>query len=508
VAALFVAGFLITGSAVTRLLSVLTFLQFVPSFIQGVLAGVGIAAFGWILVLAVTLVFGRVYCSSICPLGTVQDALIRLFRRRRFVYRQPLSQLRYGVLAAVVLTAVAGTMILVDLLGPYALFGRMFHDLAFPLVALGSRGVTWLLRAVSVYTAPIVYPLNPGLMAVTAVLFILLAFAAAKDGRFFCNRLCPVGAVLGLPARFSLLRIRIDSGTCTSCGLCEAVCKAGCMDSQGKKLDASRCVSCFNCLNLCPVDAISYAPALPWGQRRSAAPTEQPAEAGGRRQFLRQSLGAATALSVFPLGGFFRKRGTAPDGSPNRPATPPGSRSVAHFTSHCIACHLCVNRCPTHVLQPSLAEYGLEGFMQPVMDYGRGFCEYQCNDCSQICPTGAILPVTLAEKQRIQIGTATFLRDRCVVITQGTACGACAEVCPTHAVHMVPYRDHLTLPETDPPVCIGCGNCEYACPVEGGKAIYVTGKAEHTVIEERRPVAQTEGWEAPEDTGDEPEFPF
>jgi formate hydrogenlyase subunit 6/NADH:ubiquinone oxidoreductase subunit I len=111
----------------------------------------------------------------------------------------------------------------------------------------------------------------------------------------------------------------------------------------------------------------------------------------------------------------------------------------------------------------------------------------------------------LAEKQRIQIGTATFLRDRCVVITEGTACGACAEVCPTHAVHMVPFRDHLTLPETDPPICIGCGNCEYSCPVEGGKAIYVAGKPEHTTIEERRPVEETDNGDG---AGEDTEFPF
>jgi ferredoxin len=139
------------------------------------------------------------------------------------------------------------------------------------------------------------------------------------------------------------------------------------------------------------------------------------------------------------------------------------------------------------VLQPSVFEYGFEGLMQPVMDYGRGFCEYECNICSQVCPTGAILPVTLEHKKLISIGRVHFLEDRCVVFTDGTACGACAEVCPTEAVHMVPYRGHVTQPETDPDICIGCGNCEYACPVEGGKAIYVEGKPIHELREERPP---------------------
>jgi ferredoxin len=133
------------------------------------------------------------------------------------------------------------------------------------------------------------------------------------------------------------------------------------------------------------------------------------------------------------------------------------------------------------VLQPSLSEYGLRGIFQPVMDYRTGFCDYQCNVCSQVCPTGAIKPVTLERKRQIQIGEVRFIRDRCIVFSEGTACGACAEMCPTHAVHMIPYKGLLTQPETDITLCIGCGNCEYACPVEGKKAIYVTGKPVHSI---------------------------
>jgi formate hydrogenlyase subunit 6/NADH:ubiquinone oxidoreductase subunit I len=187
-------------------------------------------------------------------------------------------------------------------------------------------------------------------------------------------------------------------------------------------------------------------------------------------------------MSIFPVSFLLRKRDRGPEGRTNRPASPPGSKSIEHFTSNCVACHLCVSRCPTRVLQPSLLEYGLASIMQPVMDYGTGFCEYQCNICSQVCPTGAILPLKLEEKQRSQIGTSHFIKDRCIVFTDGTACGACAEVCPSGAVRMVRHTEELTKPETDENICIGCGNCEFACPVLGGKAIYVVGKEVHDLV--------------------------
>jgi ferredoxin len=220
------------------------------------------------------------------------------------------------------------------------------------------------------------------------------------------------------------------------------------------------------------------------------------AAAGGAtagRVTFRGAAGGAILPAVFPVSFLLRKRATGPEGRENEPATPPGSHSREHFTSRCVACHLCVSRCPTNVLQPSVFEYGIAGLMQPVMDYSSGFCEYECNVCSQVCPTGAILPVTLEHKKLISIGTVQFIEDRCVVFTDGTACGACAEVCPTEAVHMIPYRGHVTQPETDIDICIGCGNCEYACPVEGGKAIYVEGKQVHELREERAPITEPAG---------------
>lgn len=160
--------------------------------------------------------------------------------------------------------------------------------------------------------------------------------------------------------------------------------------------------------------------------------------------------------------------------------SPPGSYSIQNFTDKCTACHLCVTACPTHVLQPSFLEYGILGIMQPRMDFITGFCNYDCVICSDVCPTGAILPQKSYAKKLIQLGVAKFIRDNCIVYTQGTDCGACAEHCPTKAVRMILDPEvNKNAPKVDEEICIGCGACEYACPTIPYKAIYVKSNPIH-----------------------------
>ncbi|MCK4465534.1 MAG: 4Fe-4S dicluster domain-containing protein, partial [Bacteroidales bacterium] len=175
---------------------------------------------------------------------------------------------------------------------------------------------------------------------------------------------------------------------------------------------------------------------------------------------------------------------------------------IENFTDNCTACTLCISACPTDVLQPSFLQYGITGIMQPHMDYHSGFCNYDCVICSQICPTGAILPVTLENKQLIQLGKSIFVKDNCIVHTDKTDCGACSEVCPTKAVYMVPYEEgDLFIPEVNNDICVGCGACEYACPTKPYKAIYVNGNFLHETAEEPK----EEEIAKPDD---EEEFPF
>jgi ferredoxin len=159
--------------------------------------------------------------------------------------------------------------------------------------------------------------------------------------------------------------------------------------------------------------------------------------------------------------------------------SPPGALSREHLQRHCTSCHLCIDKCPTQVLKPAFTEYGLGGMMQPMMYFEKGYCNYSCTLCSEVCPTGALKPLTVAEKHLTQVGQVVFVEDLCVVHTEGTNCGACAEHCPTQAVTMVPYKNELTIPHTNPEICVGCGGCEYICPVRPHRAIHVEANLEH-----------------------------
>jgi formate hydrogenlyase subunit 6/NADH:ubiquinone oxidoreductase subunit I len=161
------------------------------------------------------------------------------------------------------------------------------------------------------------------------------------------------------------------------------------------------------------------------------------------------------------------------------PVSPPGSISIGEFNKECTACSLCISACPNGVLQPALRQYGITGLMQPVMDYHKSFCTYNCTICTEICPTNALHPLVLDAKKLTQLGKAIFIKDNCIVKTEKTACGACSESCPTKAVYMIPYEGNLVIPEVNADICIGCGHCEFACPTQPYKAIYVDGNAVH-----------------------------
>ena len=173
------------------------------------------------------------------------------------------------------------------------------------------------------------------------------------------------------------------------------------------------------------------------------------------------------------------------------PIAPPGVPSFDHLLTKCISCHLCVSKCPSHVIKPAFLEYGLGGMMQPRLYFDHGFCNYDCLICGEVCPTGAILPLTKEQKNHTQMGQVQLIIENCIVYYDETSCGACSEHCPTQAVRMVPYKGMLTIPEIEPEICVGCGGCEYVCPAIPYKAIYVEGlrtqnniEIEHDEVEE------------------------
>ena len=456
----------------------LTFLQIIPAVVK-IFSGAGAAAIGLALVVIMTASFGRIYCSTLCPLGTLQDIFSRLNRkknsRRRFLFRRQNYLLHYGILALTAALAMGGSLFLLNLLEPFSSFGRTAVTLLRPIAVLLNNGTASVLGAAHVYTlftVPFRIP-SPGAFALTFLFAGALFAMSYMRGRLFCNTLCPAGAFLGLVARVSLFRIVIDKAACKDCGLCEKVCKTGCIDSENMRVDFGACVGCFDCFDACPTVGLRYrAP-------RGGTPGRSGPRVNRRRRTLLRST-AGAAMMVLPGGDTLRAVLPVPTGKSRSkyPISPPGSGGTARFTSRCTACHLCVSACPTQVLSPAFLEYGPCGILQPRMDYSASTCNYDCVLCGQVCPSGAILPLAAESKKLVQIGKAKFVKDDCIVITKKTECGACSEHCPTKAVHMI-KSEGLFLPEVNEELCIGCGSCEHPCPSTPNKAIYVESNPVH-----------------------------
>ena len=457
--------------------------QFAPSFL-GLLQGITWISAGCLAVLVLTLVFGRIYCAMLCPLGVLMDLSAWLARRsgkrRKLPYRPGRPWLRASVVFISGAALLAGTAVPLGLLDPYSLFGKITAATLRPALAESNH-----LLAASGWFDPVkTSPVALTTFMFSITLLTIVISVAVLRGRLWCNTLCPVGAVLGFVSRHSIFRLKIADSACVGCSMCERVCPAQCIDFRNHRIDHSRCVMCLDCVTSCRRSGIHLSREK-WHGRpgRSPQPETSMITAGGapsarampsihRRTFLT----AAAALPAVALAG--QGGGSAKPPRP-RPVLPPGAKSLAHFQSRCTACHLCVANCPEQVLRPSVTAHGLAGFLQPYQDFNVSFCSYNCSNCSHICPTGAIQPITVDERRTVQAGVARFNPDLCVVKTKGTSCGACNEHCPTQAVHMVPWEKNLTIPEVDTELCIGCGGCEYICPVRPQRAIVVDGLPVH-----------------------------
>lgn len=485
----------------------LTFLQFTPSLIEFIHI-LSLTSLGFLVVIILTLLFGRIYCSTICPAGVFQDLVIFLKRKirkkQRFRFLKARNAIRLSILGLVLISVLAGSMVLLNILDPYSIFGRILVELFRPLFIGANNLLSSILKLFNNFAVkPVeIRSFVTGSFVVALVFFAVLLLFPLFRGRQYCNTLCPVGTLLGYLSKISLFRISLDQPSCTQCGACMFTCKAGCINVRNKQVDFSRCVVCFNCLKACSVNGIHYSPF--W---KKATSELLPVKTDlSKRNFLLTSailFGSLVTVKGQPGRGgghgYGRHRNREPENT--LPVSPPGSISHQHFTSACTGCYLCVSACPTQVLQPSLASYGWEGLFQPVMDYRVSFCNYDCVACSQVCPTGAILPLLVEQKKEVQLGKARFIKRECVVYTENTDCGACSEHCPTKAVNMVPYQHGLTIPEVTTSICVGCGACEYACPTDP-KAIVVDANPVHLKAE--LPVETEEG----EEIDYKEEFPF
>lgn len=469
-------------------------LQLVPALLAGMFGIV-------VLQLALVLVFGRLYCSILCPAGVLQDIINRIYcigkkkkkGSRRFSYRKPMNVLRYGLLAATAGFAVFGFTGLLMLLDPYSNFGRIAANLFRPVVMWGNNIVADTLMKMDNYSFYHVTVTTITTTALVAGIIALLLFIVmvALRGRLFCNTLCPVGSFLGLVSRYSLFRVAFNENDCIQCKKCEFSCKAEAIDAENMTVDTSRCVDCFNCIGTCSKNALSFKfkPSFNINTKKDIA--EKPSHdtvavnrPNGRRHFLATTAAIAGSVPVVSsLAETVSGDESIEEIKKWPPVTPPGSLNLERFKDKCTACHLCVVQCPSHVLRPTGLEYGFDFLLRPRMAYIDSYCNYECTVCAEVCPTGAIQPITKEEKITTQIGIAKFMIDLCVVHTDKTDCGACSEHCPTQAVHMVPYEGTLTIPNVIEDLCVGCGGCESICPVRPVRAIIVKSNEVHSTIE-------------------------
>ena len=438
---------------------------------------------------ALTFIFGRIYCSVICPLGVMQDIfgwLGKKAKKNRYTYSKAISWLRYAMLAVFIVAWAVGIGTVVQLLAPYSAFGRICTMVLQPvymtvnnlLAAIAEHYESYAFYGVEVWMKSL------PVFIIALLTLVILAVLAWRNGRTYCNTICPVGTVLSFIARFSILKIQFDEDKCKNCSLCSKNCKAACIDFKNHQVDYSRCVVCGDCIESCRSGALSYRS---YRSHRSykTHKTYNPQDPS-KRSFLIASAMVTTAAFAQEtkhvdggLADIIEK--SAPERQ--TPVVPPGARSLKNITSKCTGCQLCVSECPNDVLRPSGSMMSL---MQPVMSFEKGYCRPECTRCSDVCPAGAIKPLDAIEKSSIQIGHAVVAVDFCISAKGEAECGNCARHCPAGAIEMVPSDpdDDLSpsVPAVNENACIGCGACEHLCPVRPLSAIHVEGHEVHKLI--------------------------
>ena len=465
--------------------------QFLPALLA---VNAGVVA----LLVLLTLLAGRVYCSVICPLGVMQDIVSWISGRRkkkkyRFSYSPEVKWLRYGVLGLFVIALIAGVGSFVALLAPYSSYGRIATNLFAPVYRWGNNLLAYFAERAdsSAFYETEIWLKSLPTFLIAAVTFVVLITLAWRNGRTYCNTICPVGTVLGFFSRFSLFRPVIDAEKCKNCSLCSRGCKAACIDYKNHRIDYSRCVACMDCIDTCKHDALRLE--YRWKKTNKTA-TDKPAQTVTSEQIDTARRSFLSATAVLAATSVVKAQEKKVDGGlaviedkkiPVRatPIVPPGAWSARHFARHCTACQLCVSACPNNVLRPSTEPARL---MQPEMSYERGYCRPECTRCSDVCPAGAIRPITIEEKSSARIGHAVWIRKNCIPLTDGVECGNCARHCPSGAILMVPSDSEdpnsVRIPVVNAERCIGCGACENLCPARPFSAIYVEGHTMHSVM--------------------------
>jgi polyferredoxin len=439
-----------------------------------------------LVTLVLTLLFGRVWCGWLCPLGTLLEWV--RFPARAWTPRPFWRKVKYFVLIVILAMSLFGSLTLL-VFDPITLFTRTMTTVILPAlnhavtavetalypVAFFRPVISWVERVLRGPVLPVIQPAFSGSAFIFLLFLGVLALDALAD-RFWCRYLCPLGGLLGLISKVALFRPVVQPA-CNRCGHCVRACRLDAIDtSTGYDIIASECTVCLDCLAACPEDGIGF---------RLSRPAPSPGYNPTRRQVL-TALGASTvSVALLRTEARFKQ----PDTYLIRP---PGVDDEGEFLSRCVRCSQCMKVCPTSGLQPVVFEAGLEALWTPQLVPRLGHCDHGCNACGQICPSGAIPPLELAVKQEQVLGLAAIDQNRCWPWAYGIPCIVCEEMCPIadKAIELDTGegqgqgRGHgagggghggagLQKPFVIAERCIGCGVCEQHCPVEGEAAIRV-----------------------------------
>ncbi len=447
-----------------------------------------IAGFWWaVIILALTFLLGRVFCSFICPFGTLHHFISWLkpaLKGNRLVAANQKTnhqRFKYFLLILLLVSAMIG-LNLAGLMDPIAFLFRSIALAVLPAIGVGFRSaVGWMaghdvkaLNEWGYFTEELLAPVFgfSNLVFQSAwfigLLFLFILFLNRIRPRFWCRFLCPLGALLGICSRTGILKLEKFNDKCTGCSLCEQKCQGAASPGPEKPWEASECLGCFNCYDVCPEEALRFSIHF----RPLNKKTDM-----GRRAVMG---GLAAGISI-PL--FARLDGQIDRVPDARLIRPPGSLPEKAFLALCQRCGLCMKACPTNVINPTFGEAGMAGFWTPYLVMTNGYCDYTCTLCGSVCPTGAIREITAKEKvgQPIKIGSVYLDRGRCLPWSANAPCIVCEEHCPTSPkaiflkVEVVTRSDgrqmKVQLPFVDLKRCVGCGICENKCPVRGRPAI-------------------------------------